>query len=67
QILERMWSDPKYREQRSGPNSHFWRDGSATRSKYYQPDFSEALKQKVRDVVWPERDLGHSDRPAAVP
>ncbi len=28
--------------------------------------FPEAkiLKQKLRDVVWPERDLGHSDRPA---
>lgn len=24
---------------------------------------AKALKQKVRDVVWPERDLGHSDRP----
>ncbi|MDN2580040.1 SelT/SelW/SelH family protein [Aquibium sp. ELW1220] len=28
---------------------------------------AKVLKQKVRDVVWPERDLGHSDRPAAVP
>ncbi len=28
--------------------------------------FPEAkiLKQKLRDVVWPERDLGHLDRPA---
>ncbi len=23
---------------------------------------AKVLKQKVRDVVWPERDLGHSDR-----
>lgn len=25
---------------------------------------AKVLKQKLRDVVWPERDLGHSDRPA---
>ena len=24
---------------------------------------AKVLKQKVRDVAWPERDLGHSDRP----
>jgi len=23
------------------------------------------LKQRVRDLVWPERDLGHSDRPVS--
>ncbi len=23
---------------------------------------AKVLKQRVRDVVWPERDLGHSDR-----
>ncbi len=23
---------------------------------------AKALKQRVRDIVWPERDLGHSDR-----
>ncbi len=22
---------------------------------------AKVLKQKVRDIVWPERDLGHSD------
>ncbi|WP_187968689.1 SelT/SelW/SelH family protein [Aquibium microcysteis] len=26
---------------------------------------AKVLKQKVRDVVWPERGLGHSDRPSA--
>jgi len=26
---------------------------------------AKVLKQKVRDVVWPERGLGHSDRPGA--
>lgn len=25
---------------------------------------AKVLKQKVRDVVWPERGLGHSDRPS---
>lgn len=25
---------------------------------------AKVLKQRVRDLVWPERDLGHSDRPA---
>ncbi|NKC21959.1 SelT/SelW/SelH family protein [Ochrobactrum oryzae] len=24
---------------------------------------AKVLKQRVRDLVWPERDLGHSDRP----
>lgn len=24
---------------------------------------AKVLKQKLRDAVWPERDLGHSDRP----
>ncbi len=24
---------------------------------------AKVLKQKLRDEVWPERDLGHSDRP----
>ncbi len=23
---------------------------------------AKALKQRVRDIAWPERDLGHSDR-----
>ncbi len=23
---------------------------------------AKVLKQKLRDLVWPERDLGHSDR-----
>ncbi|MBX3529324.1 MAG: SelT/SelW/SelH family protein [Rhizobiaceae bacterium] len=23
---------------------------------------AKVLKQRVRDIVWPERDLGHSDR-----
>ena len=26
---------------------------------------AKVLKQKVRDVVWPDRDLGHSDRTSA--
>lgn len=26
---------------------------------------AKVLKQLVRDIVWPERDLGHSDRPRA--
>jgi selenoprotein W-related protein len=26
---------------------------------------AKVLKQRVRDVVWPERGLGHSDRPTA--
>ena len=26
---------------------------------------AKVLKQRIRDVVWPERDLGHSDRPTA--
>lgn len=26
---------------------------------------AKVLKQKVRDAVWPERDLGHSDRTSA--
>lgn len=25
---------------------------------------AKVLKQRVRDLVWPERDLGHSDRQA---
>ena len=25
---------------------------------------AKVLKQKLRDEVWPQRDLGHSDRPA---
>ena len=31
------------------------RDGGFPEAKF--------LKQKIRDVVWPERDLGHSDTP----
>lgn len=23
---------------------------------------AKAIKQRLRDIVWPERDLGHSDR-----
>jgi len=26
---------------------------------------AKVLKQRVRDLVWPERDLGHSDRPVS--
>ncbi|WP_417581059.1 SelT/SelW/SelH family protein [Nitrincola sp.] len=26
---------------------------------------AKVLKQRVRDQVWPDRDLGHSDRPVA--
>ncbi len=40
-------------------------DGISIWDRKTDGGFPEAkvLKQKVRDVVWPERDLGHSDRP----
>ncbi|MGA0540123.1 SelT/SelW/SelH family protein [Neotabrizicola sp. VNH66] len=28
---------------------------------------AKVLKQKVRDILWPERDLGHVDRPREGP
>ncbi|APH69958.1 SelT/SelW/SelH family protein [Aquibium oceanicum] len=40
-------------------------DGETIWERKRDGGFPEAkvLKQKVRDVVWPERELGHSDRP----
>jgi selenoprotein W-related protein len=39
-------------------------DGRTIWDRKEDGGFPEAkvLKQRVRDVVWPERDLGHSDR-----
>ncbi|MCO6391297.1 SelT/SelW/SelH family protein [Aliihoeflea aestuarii] len=39
-------------------------DGRTIWDRTEDGGFPEAkiLKQRVRDVVWPERDLGHSDR-----
>ncbi|MFN3766282.1 MAG: SelT/SelW/SelH family protein [Aliihoeflea sp.] len=39
-------------------------DGKTIWDRTQDGGFPEAkvLKQRVRDVVWPERDLGHSDR-----
>lgn len=39
-------------------------DGKTIWDRKEDGGFPEAkvLKQRVRDVVWPERDLGHSDR-----
>ncbi len=39
-------------------------DGSTVWDRKDDGGFPEAkvLKQRVRDLVWPERDLGHSDR-----
>ncbi len=28
---------------------------------------AKVLKQKVRDILWPDRDLGHTDRPREGP
>jgi selenoprotein W-related protein len=41
-------------------------DGETVWERKRDGGFPEAkvLKQKVRDIVWPERDLGHSDRKA---
>ena len=41
-------------------------DGESVWERKRDGGFPEAkvLKQKVRDIVWPERDLGHSDRKA---
>jgi len=41
-------------------------DGETIWERKTDGGFPEArvLKQKVRDKVWPERDLGHADRPA---
>ena len=40
-------------------------DGVTVWERKRDGGFPEAkiLKQKIRDVVWPERDLGHSDTP----
>ena len=40
-------------------------DGTVIWDRKTDGGFPEAkvLKQKVRDVVWPERGLGHSDTP----
>ena len=40
-------------------------DGNIIWDRKTDGGFPEAkiLKQKLRDAVWPERDLGHSDRP----
>jgi selenoprotein W-related protein len=42
-------------------------DGAVIWDRKADGGFPEAkvLKQRVRDVVWPERDLGHSDRKAS--
>jgi selenoprotein W-related protein len=39
-------------------------DGATIWDRKTDGGFPEAkvLKQRVRDIVWPERDLGHSDR-----
>ncbi|TKT75447.1 SelT/SelW/SelH family protein [Aquamicrobium sp. LC103] len=39
-------------------------DGELIWERKRDGGFPEAkvLKQRVRDIVWPERDLGHSDR-----
>ena len=41
-------------------------DGETIWERKRDGGFPEAkvLKQKVRDVVWPERDLGHSEKKA---
>jgi selenoprotein W-related protein len=41
-------------------------DGTTVWDRKADGGFPEAkiLKQKLRDLVWPERDLGHSDRQA---
>jgi selenoprotein W-related protein len=40
-------------------------DGTVLWSRAVEGRFPEAkeLKQRVRDTFWPDRDLGHSDRP----
>lgn len=42
-------------------------DGEQIWERKADGGFPEAkvLKQRVRDKVWPDRDLGHSDRPAS--
>ncbi|KGK41026.1 selenoprotein [Nitrincola sp. A-D6] len=42
-------------------------DGEQIWERKTDGGFPEAkvLKQRVRDKVWPDRDLGHSDRPAS--
>ncbi len=39
-------------------------NGETIWERKHDGGFPEAkvLKQKVRDIVWPDRDLGHSDR-----
>jgi selenoprotein W-related protein len=42
-------------------------DGTCVWDRLAQGGFPDAktLKRLVRDVVWPERDLGHADRVTA--
>lgn len=42
-----------------------WVDGELIWERVRDGGFPEAkvLKQRLRDKVWPERDLGHSDKP----
>jgi selenoprotein W-related protein len=42
-------------------------DGKSVRDRKSDGGFPEAkvLKQRLRDLLWPDMDLGHSDRPGA--
>jgi selenoprotein W-related protein len=49
----------------SGGIFEIWVDDELIWERVRDGGFPEAkvLKQRLRDTVWPERDLGHSDKP----